>query len=431
MGDPRRVAFAVLRAVDERDAYANLELADQIAAAGLDPRDAALATELTAGTLRMRGAYDPIIDSLVSRALDPGLRDALRLGAHQVLSMRTPSHAAVSTTVALARKELGHKVAGLTNAVLRRVAERSLEEWFAELQAGVDVRMSHPRWIVDLLAEALGEDPAALLASDNIAPRVTLGARPGLSTVEELLDAGGLPHPASPLAVEVPGNPAAIAAIREGRAAVQDAGSQVVALVLANADVETDAAWLDVCAGPGGKAGLLAAIAAERGASLLANERAPHRARLVRQAVRMSRAEVIAGDGTQPPWRDASFGRVLLDAPCSGLGALRRRPEARWRRQPTDLDELVPLQKALLHKAIDSLRPGGVVAYATCSPVLAETVEVVNEVLGERSDGRLEDATALVPWLSDAESVHLAGAIQLWPHRHNTDAMFAALIRRT
>lgn len=431
MGDPRRVAYAVLRAVDERDAYANLELADQIAAAGLDPRDAALATELTAGTLRLRGSYDPILDSLVARELDPGLRDALRLGTHQLLSMRTPPHAAVSTTVALVRKEVGHKVAGLTNAVLRRVAQRSLDEWFDELQASQSVRTSHPQWIVDELAEALGDDPAAVLAADNLAPRVTLCARPGLSTVEELMAAGAAAHPASPLAVELAGNPGQIAAVREGRAAVQDAGSQVVALLLANATVGTDGAWLDMCAGPGGKAGLLAAIAAERGATLLANERAPHRARLVRQALRLTPAGVIAGDGTQPPWRDGSFDRVLLDAPCSGLGALRRRPEARWRRQPSDLDELVPLQIALLHKAIDALRPGGVVAYATCSPVVRETAAVVQNVLDARSDAEVEDATALVPWLAEAESIHLPGAVQLWPHRHNTDAMFTALIRRT
>lgn len=419
-------------AVREDDAYANLLLARLLRERGVSGRDAAFATELVGGTLRAQGAYDAVIDHLASRAPDPAVRDALRLGAHQLLATRVPPHAAVATTVELVRSQVGHRPAGFVNALLRRVSTRSLGEWMDELDAPLAVRTSHPQWVVDALADAL-DRPAelqALLAADNERPRVTLVARPGLARVEELPGVASV----SPLGRELEsGDPGEVPAVREGRAGVQDAGSQLVALALTRAAVEArDQRWLDLCAGPGGKAALLAALAGERGATLLAHERQHHRAVLVRQALRALPSAavlgVVVGDGTQPSWRPGSFDRVLVDAPCSGLGALRRRPESRWRRQPGDLADLVPLQQQLLAAALDGVRPGGVVAYTTCSPVLAETVEVVRGVLG--AGVRLEDATALLPEVTDAESPHLPGAVQLWPHLHGTDAMFLALLRR-
>ncbi|MGA8995991.1 MAG: rRNA cytosine-C5-methyltransferase, partial [Nocardioidaceae bacterium] len=195
--------------------------------------------------------------------------------------------------------------------------------------------------------------------------------------------------------------------------------------------VGRDMCWLDLCAGPGGKATLLTGLARERGATLIANERLVHRAALVRAGLQAygPPATVVCGDGRHPAWRPGTFDRVLVDAPCSGLGALRRRPESRWRRVPADLDRLVPLQRRLLTAALESVRPGGVVAYVTCSPVLAETAGVVGSVLAERDDVRLEDAVDLVG-LPDSAGP-LAGTVQLWPHRHGTDAMFLALLRRS
>ncbi len=433
----RLLAFDVLRAVDEQDAYANLELARRLGSsrpgeARLEARDAAFATELVSGTLRLRGTYDAVIDRLVDRSLDPAVRDALRLGSHQLLSMRVPTHAAVGTTVDLVKTRIGHRPSGLVNAVLRKVGQRSWAEWTEDMDLAD--RHSHPAWVVDALAEALGgpEELERLLEADNERPAVTLVARPGLATREEL---GGVPLDVSPYAVALDGgDPGALPAVREGRAGVQDAGSQVVAIALARAAVEgRDARWLDMCSGPGGKAALLAALAAESGARLLAGERQPHRARLVAQAVRAARAGmagVVVADGTRPAWREETFDRVLLDAPCSGLGALRRRPESRWRRRPEDLDGLVELQRSLLAGALNSVRPGGVVLYATCSPVVRETAGVVLHVLAGRDDVAIEDVAPLLPELADAASPHLPGAVQLWPHRHGTDAMFLALLRR-
>ena len=439
---PRLAAYDVLRAVSADDAYANLVLPQVLRERGLSGRDAALTTELVGGTLRGQGTYDAIVASLANRAVDPPVLDALRLGTHQLLAMRVPGHAAVATTVDLVRHRVGHRPAGFVNAILRKVSAHDLDGWVrrvapdpaADPTGHLAVATSHPRWVVEALAAALGRpgELDALLAADNERPRVTLVARPGLSTVAEL---GGRPT-LSPLGVTLDGgDPGEVPAVRDGRAGVQDAGSQLVALALTRAGVDgTDERWLDLCAGPGGKAALLAALAAERGARVLAAERQPHRAQLVRQALRATTAGlagVVAADGTRPAWADRGFDRVLVDAPCSGLGALRRRPESRWRRRPEDLAELVPLQRALLDSALDATRPGGVVLYATCSPVVAETVDVVRATLAGRDDVRLEDAGPLLPEAEDATCVGLPEAVQLWPHRHATDAMFLALLRKS
>ncbi len=229
------------------------------------------------------------------------------------------------------------------------------------------------------------------------------------------------------------GNPAGVPAVAEGRAGVQDEGSQLVALALARAVVEgPDRHWLDLCAGPGGKAALLAGLAASRGAGVLAVERQQHRAGLVARTLQGADGVdgVLVADGGRPPLRPATFDRVLVDAPCTGLGALRRRPEARWRRRPEHLLELVLLQRTLLGSALDLVRPGGVVVYATCSPVLAETSGVVGSLIESRADILLEDAAALLPEVADCAGL-LPGTVQLWPHRHGTDAMFLAVLRRS
>jgi 16S rRNA (cytosine967-C5)-methyltransferase len=455
----RLVAFDVLAAVREQDAYTNLVLPPMLRARRITGRDAAFATELVSGTIRRQGTYDAVIERAVDRPLakvDPAVLDALRLGSHQILAMRVPSHAAVGTTVDLVRERIGHGPSGFVNAVLRKVAAHELSGWVRRVAPDpttdpsgfASVAHSHPRWVVDELGSALAgrasldqTELEALLAADNAPPKVTLVARPGLASVEELVAAGGAASTMSPYAVELAGgDPRDVPAVAEGRAGVQDEGSQLVALALSGAALAgRDERWLDMCAGPGGKSSLLAAVAGQRGARLLGSERLPHRAGLVRSATAAVPATgsggllgVIAADGTRPAWRPETFDRALLDAPCSGLGALRRRPEARWRRTPEDLDALVPLQRALLSSALDSVRVGGVVAYVTCSPVLAETSGVVSDILERRDDVVLEDAAPLFGSVPDlpADRMLLPGTVQLWPHRHNTDAMFFALLRR-
>jgi 16S rRNA (cytosine967-C5)-methyltransferase len=439
----RQAAYDVLRAVAERDAYVNLTLPALLRDRQISGRDAAFATELTHGTIRRQGSYDPVIDSLLRTPVEPPVRDLLRLGTHQLLSMRVPAHAAVATTVELARANVGERPVRLVNAVLRRVGRMRLTSWMDKVAPPrveptiVDhlaTVHSHPAWMVQVLLDTLGGDVdevEAVLRADNEPPGVTLVARPGRASVAELLDAGAEPGRWSPYAAGwTGGDPGALAAVREGRVGVQDEGSQLVAHALATAEVRgPDASWLDLCAGPGGKSGLLAGVAAERGAHLLANERLPHRARLVRQVLREAAGVrgVVCADGTRPPWPPSTFDRVIVDVPCTGMGALRRRPEARWRRRAEDVEPLVRLQQDLLRSALDSCRAGGVVAYVTCSPHPAETTGVVTSLLAGRDDVTPEDARTLLP---DVPDLGDGPTVQLWPHRHGTDAMFLAVLRR-
>jgi 16S rRNA (cytosine967-C5)-methyltransferase len=493
----RRAACDVLCAVAERDAYANLLLPAVLAQRGLAGRDAALATELTYGTLRGQGTYDAVLAICSDRdlgTLDLAVREILRLGTHQLLATRVAPHAAVATSVDLVRDIVGQRAAGFVNAILRRVATRDLDAWLDiaapsradDIVGHLSVRYSHPRWIVTALSDALGETPPgsaggaglaetgaglaetgaglaeteavlaeteavlaeteAVLAADNERPRVTLCAVPGLTEPGELAEWGASPARWSEFGAYLrDGDPARIPAVAQARAGAQDEASQLAAIALTRVAVSgSDSRWLDLCAGPGGKARLLAGLAARSGARLLAAELRPHRARLVQSAMSgwrsgdrsqaqpgSSPAGVVVADGRRPAWAAGTFDRVIADVPCSGLGALRRRPEARWRRSPETVSGLSGLQRRLLTTAIESVRPGGVVAFVTCTPHLAETRAVLADVLPAWDDVEVLDAPAMlaeVPGLAcPAPDSRYA---QFWPHRHGTDAIFIALLRR-
>jgi 16S rRNA (cytosine967-C5)-methyltransferase len=444
MDPARRAAFDVLRAVSTQDAYANLALPALLRERGIVGRDAAFATELTYGACRSRGLLDAVIAAAAQRPtdkIDPVLLDLLRLGAYQLLRTRVEHHAAVSTTVEQAGVEFDSARAGFVNGVLRTIAARDEPGWVAELAppratdpvGHLAFVHAHPRWIAQAFADALGAragELGQLLACDDERPLVHLAARPAAMTAQQLAEAvGGDVGKYSPYAVYLPGgDPGRLPPIRDGHALVQDEGSQLVAraLALAPLDGDDDSRWLDLCAGPGGKTALLAALGAGRGALVTAVEPADRRADLVEQNTRGLAVEVSRVDGRDTGLAPG-FSRVLVDAPCTGLGALRRRPEARWRRRPADIPELAKLQRELLASAIDLTRPGGVVLYATCSPHLAETVGVVAHAL-RRHPVTAVDAR---PLFAPAEDLGEGPYVQLWPHRHGTDAMFAAVLRRS
>ena len=448
----RRVAYDTIRAVHESDAYANLLLPTSITRAGLSSSDAALATELTYGTLRRQGTYDAVIAIAADRGIldiDPAVLDALRLGVHQLLSTRVASHAAVNESVELARSAGGRGAAGFANAVLRRVSRDTPGDWMTRIADGarsddeqLGLLFSHPVWVVRafrraLAAEGRADELEALLTADNASPRVTMAALPGLAEVPE--DARRTPF--SPVGFRLGGGDPE-STIREShwRIRVQDEGSQLAALALTRAlPVREGERWLDLCAGPGGKTAMLAAEALAHGARLEANEISPARAGLVRKALEGVPLEVPVSeqDGRE---RTAAapdtYDRILVDAPCTGLGALRRRPEARWRKAPADVPELTGLQRELLTGAVSALARGGIVAYVTCSPHLAETSGVVAEVRREWG-AALEEISArdVLTALTDADpalppQADGSGRAQLWPHRHNTDAMSISLLRR-
>ena len=438
----RRAAFDALRAVNAESAYANLVLPALLRERGLAGRDAGFATELLAGTCRWQGSYDRIIATAAGRPpneFQPAVLDLLRLGVHQILSMRVPTPAAVAASVDLAAVTVGERVTGLVNAVLRRVAERSLNDWLDRLSQGLDdqdqlaLRTAHPRWIVDAYSELLQpEELAEALSANNVGPQVCLAARPGLADGSDLVRAGALPCPYSPFGGYWRGDPGDLPLVQERRAGVQDEGSQLVTWALTKV-AAAPGWWLDMCAGPGGKSALLAGLAQLDSSRLLASDVARHRASLVASALAAygkqgSAPAIVVADGTQPAWRAESFTRVLVDAPCTGLGALRRRPESRWRRKPADLEQLHSLQVALLTCALDSAAPDGIVGYVTCSPHRRETTDVIAETLALRADVEVIPAAQLLPEVPDAG---LGPYLQLWPHRHGTDAMFAAYLRRT
>ncbi len=472
--DPARfLAYEVLRAVAQSDSYANLLLPPLMRRHGVYGRDAAFTTELTYGTLRMRGRYDAILAIAADRdphKLDEELLDLLRLGCHQLLGMRVPAHAAVSETVALARSELGTGRSQLVNAVLRRVSERELEDWLEELaqrSTSEDERLarahSHPQWIVRALRQSLAgteEELIELLEANNTPALVTLVVRPGLAETADLPETGRGRY-APTARVLRGGDPGALTLVKEGLVGVQDEGSQLVALTFATAPIEgPDRTWLDLCAGPGGKSALLGSWLAARTGSpvgteaegahaqdlrprtrrLVANELYQHRTDLVHAALKAIPdtidIEVRTGDGRLLGEEEpGEYDRVLVDAPCTGLGALRRRPESRWRRSTADLAGLAELQRELLLSAIAATRVGGLVGYVTCSPHVAETTFVVADVIKRAAKVgthvEIVDAVAPLAQVAVTEMDDQEGPfVQLWPHRHGTDAMFLALLRR-
>ena len=437
---PRQVAYEVLRRVSSDGAYANLTLPRLISARNLDTRDAALATELAYGSLRSMGVLDAVIAECSSRPLGDiagEVLDALRLGTYQLLYTRVEPHAAVDTSVRLVESVGQDKAKGFTNGILRTVTRTPAQEWIEKLTPKGELealafRTAHPTWIAESFAKVLGRDSdevEAALAADSERPVVHLVARPGEISAEELaLSTGGEEGTYSPYAVYLEqGDPGKLDPVREGLAAVQDEGSQLIARAVVEAPVEGEDAgrWLDLCAGPGGKAALMGALARIDGAKVDAVELSDHRAKLIEKTVRDLPVRVHVGDGRNPGLQEG-YDRVLVDAPCSGLGALRRRPEARWRKQESDIAELNTLQFELLESALKLVRPGGVVIYSTCSPDLRETRGIVDRAVAELGAVE-EDAHALVPMM---ENVGEDKSVQMWPHRHGTDAMFFAALRR-
>lgn len=430
----RRAAYDVLHEVGARGAYANLALSTRLSAETMSRADRGLATDLVYTTLRRQGTLDAVLATGVSRPLadvDPRVLDVLRLALTEHMYLDKPAHAVVDNAVKLAQSVGATSAKGFVNAVLRALTSRDREDLLTRATRGLsgdallEIRHSHPQWIIRAFRDVLGPDElVALLERDNQPPRVTLVARPGRIVRDDL---PGEPTPWSPWGVYLDrGDPGGIAAVRDGGAGVQDLGSQLIALAFTRAEVTgPDDAWLDMCAGPGGKAALLADLLPP-GGHLVAVEQHPHRAELVEAALRGTTGDVrvqVADAATVT----GSYSRILLDAPCAGLGVLRRRPEARWRRQPSDIPTLTALQRRLLEHALDICRPGGVVAYVTCSPHLAETEFVVSDVLRTRRDVVQEPAGELLPEVPDSAD---GPAIRLWPQRHDTDGMFMTLLRK-
>lgn len=422
---PRQIAFEVLSEVMQNGAYSNLLLPQKLASSGLDARDKAFATELLYGSIRQLGRNDFIASQYSNRKwseVDPGIVNLIRLGAYQLFDMRVPNHAAVDATVNLARKVIGESKASFVNAMMRKLSAKDLKAHLSEVQddsvSSLAVRFSHPEWIINSYRDSISDldELKTLLAANNSATTPTLVAWPSQSLPSEF---AGIPGKYSPYAVNIEQTPGEIAAIKERRAGIQDEGSQVLTLAFAAAAKEKEP-WLDLCAGPGGKAALLSYLSQSK---FIANEISEARATLVKQVVREG-SEVVIGDGRT---LTADINSVLADVPCTGLGALRRRPEVRWRRTPNDLPGLTKLQYELAAHAISLLPTGGIFGYATCSPHMAETRAQCVTIEKHLPVDKLDVSRFLPENLNDAV---VNGYMQLWPHRHETDAMFLALYQK-
>ncbi|MDP8987841.1 MAG: hypothetical protein M3N11_05770 [Actinomycetota bacterium] len=369
VADARRLALDALVDI-EHGGRANAVLAERLAATRLRPADRAFATELVYGATRMRRACDFLVERFVLRALDVPTRAALRLGAYQLHFLGTPAHAAVSATVEVAPR----RSRGLVNAVLRRVAG-AVVDW-----PDTPTRLSYPNWLVERLVSDLGEHDA-LVALEQ------MNRNPGVT--------------------------------ERGDGYAQDLASQWVAGAVGAEPGERVA---DLCAAPGGKATAMAAA----GARIWATDVDANRASLVAStAERTGAGSVVVGvaDGRLPPWPPASFDRVLVDAPCTGLGVLHRRPDARWRRRPDDVPRLAALQRQLLDAGAGLVRRGGTLVYSVCTLTAAETVEV---------DAWLADAhpeLEPVPPPGPPWRPHGRGALLL-PQAAGTDGMAMLRLRR-
>ena len=431
----RLLAFDLLTEVNRNEGYSNLLLPQALNASKLDDRDRSLVTELLYGTIRMQGKHDWVLAQISDRPwseVDPGIVDICRLGVHQIHEMRIPDHAAVAATVEVARKRIGESKASFVNALLRSVTRKSIEEWFTPLDEITDVverftiQFSHPEWIVSAYYDLLKnwDEVELALKINNEAATPTLVSWPGFSTQQDLIDIGGEPTEFSPYGVHWKGNPGALDLIKSRKIGVQDEGSQLVSEVFAK--VAQGSSWLDLCAGPGGKAALLSSIARQRDIRFTANEVSAARAVLVTQVVHGDR--VLVSDGRTIGSSAEKFDAILIDAPCTGLGALRRRPEVRWRRTLQDLRALTQLQRELVESAIQALRPGGVLGYATCSPHLAETSIQVADIKKKHPELQQVIVDEYLP--SSLVGATRDGAMSLWTHKHGTDAMYLALFRK-
>lgn len=432
--DSRLLAYELISQVNREGAFANIRLPELLAQSKMSLADKAFTTELAYGTLRMQGRHDHFIKKFIDRDfldLDPKITDLLRMGVHQLTLMRVADHAAVSETVEVARKVAGESKASYVNAVLRKIAAMPKEfDDFNSLPIAekLSINHSHPVWIINAFYDQLKDwdEVEKLLISNNTPALPDVVAWPGQSTVAELIQLGATAIPGFDNGVNINTIPILFKPIIQRKAGVQDRGSQ---LVVENflATFEPGLFWFDMCAGPGGKAAYLYNSLSDKdpSAKFLANEPVPHRAELVKRVVNNN--QVVSFDATISENFNQKFDRILVDAPCTGLGALRRRPEARWRKSLADLKELIPLQRNLMKSAYELLAPNGIIAYVTCSPLLAETKGQVIDFLSEHADMKI--------YSMDQNGFHKEGlqndgSVQLWTHRDGSDSMFMVLLRK-
>lgn len=426
---PRQLIWEFLVDTERSQGYINLEI--EKLHQNLPEKERSFATELIFGSVRQRLRLDWTLEQYLSREIDSELRELLRLGAYESLFMRTPAHAVVFEYVELAKKVLGSARSTMVNAVLRKIV--SNQEMLQDPRGiSLEIETSHPDWIVNSFAQIIKgeEELRSELLSHNEAAAVQ-----AVSFIELKADEGQK-DARMPFGYCLKKPPHEIKEIRSGSGFIQDFGSQIIAQIMLATDPECKYQWLDLCAGPGGKFTYLAHFLSKN--QLAGIELHEHRSKLIRD--RNPGYQITTGDaqkieevhGKADKDREvlAPYQRILIDAPCTGLGALRRRPDARWRKSEADLKGLVDLQRNLLLSGAALLDSEGIIGYATCSPHILETRVQVAEFLRKNPDFHIHPINPL--WIdSDYHSaITSEGYLQLMTSQHNTDGMFLALLER-
>lgn len=427
----RRLAASVLARIEREEGWASPILDEALNATDLDPRDKAFVSNLVFSTIRMQGTLDAVLNETLNTPidkLDPQVRATLRIATWELLAGNAPDHAVVKSHVdAIARASKSRHFVGFTNAVLRGVIrQREQFDWLGTKEFPNDRAMAfalgYPYWIVELARERFGDQAQALLDKSNTPAPIILRAigNPD-ALVEDLVaaDINAKAHPSVPGAVVVHarGRGADLQVVRAGRAVVQDAGSQAVVLAAVDG-MDAGARVVDLCAAPGGKAIALA----QHDLDVQANDRSEFRMKRLReQAARFGlKMRITVDDGKFFEPEGGPVNMVVLDAPCSGLGVMRRRPEIRWHRMPDEITNLATLQGELIDAAVKMVKPGGKLVYSVCTWTLAETEDVVRAALERHPNLKLE----AVPIDAGTKTDY---GVQLAPHKDESDGMFIAV----
>lgn len=445
----REVALDVLVAVEEREAYSNLLLDHALKESGLSARDRGLATELVYGTIQRRLTLDWILNDLVKKgvfSLDPWVRQLLRMGVYQLRYLdRIPDRAVVHETVSIAKKR-GHRgISGLANGVLRSY-QRRRREWQLPAQPETHRELalvtSHPEWLVRRLSGVYGmEETKAMLEANNRPPRSSVRINLLKGDREEVAERIRQKMPAvavEPSAVSVQGlvlsgggNPAASTLFREGWYTVQDESSMLVSEIL---DPQPGERVLDGCAAPGGKTGHLAERMADEGV-LVSCDIHSHKVDQIQDQVRrlgLTIVEPRRTDMRELVGSEKPFDRVLLDAPCSGLGVIRRKPDIKWSKEPREIEALTDLQKQLLDAAAKLVSPGGILVYSTCTLEPEENSRQVEAFLDGHPDFHpditLEER---LPEIVREQAILGEGWVQILPHHFDSDGFFIARLKKS
>ncbi|CAM4465899.1 16S rRNA (cytosine(967)-C(5))-methyltransferase RsmB [Paenibacillus xylanexedens] len=443
----RTLAVKVLSAVEQDGAYSNLELNRRLKEADLSPADAGLATELVYGTIARLNTLDYFLERYVAKGvskLQPWVRSLLRISVYQMIYLdRIPEHAVVSEAVNLAKK-LGHQgISGMVNGVLRNMIRNREELRIPEhlpVAERISLEHSHPLWMVERWIAQYGEETAeAICRANNEPPAVSVRVNTTMTTREKLMHemtSTGAVVEASRLSsdgilVRSGGNMALTSWYRDGLFSVQDESSMLVAEAVAP---EVDQLVLDCCAAPGGKTAHMAEKMQDRG-RIVANDVHAHKRQLILdQAERLGLTciDAVTGDALDLNERypEASFDRILLDAPCSGLGVIRRKPDVKWTKTVKDIEDIAGLQRELLDQVAPLLKPGGILVYSTCTIEPAENEDMVAGFLNRHPEYSPAEASV---W-SESETVNLKvvnGGIQILPQYAHSDGFFIARLTKT